>query len=107
MECINGWTKKTMIKHIKDNFKGKSIYSVWCAYRGSEGTKCAVGMFIPDEIYSYTMEQLTYSDLLDGFPEVSSFVPLEDMRGLQDAHDNSLPQCTLSDMLSYIKAHVE
>jgi hypothetical protein len=27
-----------------------------CAYRGEDGTRCAVGVFIPDELYSPDME---------------------------------------------------
>ena len=36
---------------------GKPIYQ--CAYRGYDGTKCAVGCLIPDDVYSPFMENKT------------------------------------------------
>lgn len=54
---INGWTKESMIKHIKDNFTGRSVTSDGsCHYRGPKGRKCAVGMFIPDDRYDDNMD---------------------------------------------------
>jgi len=36
-----------------------------CAYRGADGTKCAVGVLIPDELYNDMMEGRTIVGLLD------------------------------------------
>jgi hypothetical protein len=42
-----------------------------CVYRGPNGTKCAVGHLIPDEIYNDDMEGLNVKSLsgIDGVPE--------------------------------------
>lgn len=36
-----------------------------CLYRGPNGTSCAVGVLIPDEIYAQEMEGVTITNLLD------------------------------------------
>lgn len=35
-----------------------------CAYRGEHGLKCAIGIFIPDEVYLPKMEGMSISNLL-------------------------------------------
>lgn len=36
-----------------------------CLYRGPNGTSCAVGVLIPDELYALEMESDTITDLLE------------------------------------------
>lgn len=118
---INGWTRESIIKHINETFKGRSITSdpgaegypnQFCAYRGDNETKCAVGMFIPDDLYSDTMEGYTLEALLRNFPKVSEGLPLpmEDMQVLQKIHDERDPAETteqiLTAMINYIKKTV-
>lgn len=61
-----------------------------CAYRGVGGLKCAVGVLIPDQLYTEMMEGLTVSGLLD---EAEWELPewMADNQSLlmvlQDAHD--------------------
>lgn len=121
-QTINGWTKSSMIQHIKDNFKGKSVSDFngdTCLYRGPNDTKCAVGMFIPDNLYKPEMDQssatdingggVSYSKLVTIYPEISPFMPLEptDMTALQAAHDSSHSNDTLDEMIHWIDTHVE
>ncbi len=63
---INRWTRQKMIDHVKSNFKGKSIgMDGVCLYRGPDGKKCAVGLFIPDSEYDPEMERAAFnSDFL-------------------------------------------
>lgn len=111
---INGWTKQSMIQHIKKEFKGKSINAPdgYCLYRGPEGKKCAVGMFIPDEKYRPEMDG---SDLDNGYTVFQihnicpNNMPLEGfgLQSLQAVHDRSNPSETLQDMLEWIEKNVE
>lgn len=110
-KTINGWTKEKMIQHVKDNFKGKStsIIDLSCLYRGPKGKKCAAGLFIPDKLYNESMETNTISILIDKFPKLERFMPLnqEAMGFLQGSHDSSEPNETLYCMLNFIEKNVE
>lgn len=111
VKCVNGWTKKSMIEHIKKEFKGKSLRNPgksdkFCAYRGNNNTKCAVGMFIPDDVYTVEMEGKNITTLDVG---IYKYMPLdiEEMLMLQRKHDNSYEDKTLIDMLNWIEKNVE
>lgn len=108
----NGWTKESMIAHIKAEFKGKSVSDTnteECLYRGPNGVKCAVGMFIPDDRYSPDMENKSAEGLLERHDYVTQFLPLNlrRMDDLQCVHDRSHPDNTLKDMLQWIEDNVE
>lgn len=114
-KTINGWTKASMRQHVVDNFKGQSINNHGiCLYRGPEGTKCALGLFIPDELYQKDMElkigaALLYPDSIYFVPELTVVVPLEP-EGLyvfQRTHDLSAPSETLEVLLRFIDNQVE
>lgn len=95
-----------MIKHIQENFKGKSLNTEGnnCLYRGLNGTKCAVGLFIPDEVYVSSLEEKNIIQ----YREIHKFLPLSpfQMYDLQICHDTSHPDRTLSDMINWIKTYV-
>jgi hypothetical protein len=111
---INGWTKQSMLDHVKKEFKGKSVIHVGsesCVYRGVGGTKCAVGMFIPDEKYHFNMDTHlgSVSSVLQAFSDVMLDMPLclDGLRKFQKSHDNSERENTLQDMLNWIENNVE
>ena len=56
------------ITSIMDNDKHdkNSIFHtpIICAYRGNNGTKCAIGFLIPDELYDVKFEKKSISDSL-------------------------------------------
>jgi len=63
IKCINGWTKERMIKTVNKGMKDhKSMgtisngYAEKCRYKASDGNKCAVGCFIPDNEYRENLE---------------------------------------------------
>lgn len=110
---INGWTKEKVIEHIKGNFKGKSFNPDRnlheCLYRGPNGRKCAVGMFIPDDKYSERMEGKSAWDLMrnkQGHEEFTKLMPLTamEMDNLQSEHDNSATdeECLIR-MIKYVE----
>jgi hypothetical protein len=60
-----------------------------CAYRGENGTKCALGFFIPDDLYS---EEIEGKSLLgESVYQLECFKgkSLHLLRSLQQAHDIS------------------
>ena len=77
-----------------------------CAYRSPEGGMCAVGYWIPDEIYSNCIEGQSLSNILRGedinairkigFPELSDYLANEVrhhypiLRRLQEVHDYTI-----------------
>lgn len=110
----NSWTKESMIAHIKAEFKGKSTKfnsDVRCMYRGENGAKCAVGMFIPDDNYQLYMDRDVgpASELFKAAPALIKMMPLKhyDMQVFQGIHDNSHPDSTLQDMLTWVENNVE
>jgi hypothetical protein len=64
-----------------------------CAYRGEGGTKCAVGVLIPDQLYLKSMEGTAIHGLLDKLIGVALPEWMTDkqelLSNLQSAHDTS------------------
>jgi hypothetical protein len=63
-----------------------------CAYRGEDGTKCAIGILIPDDIYSPDMEGKSFHqlcrryDVVADLPEIQAIKQVGEV--LQQLHDN-------------------
>lgn len=113
---INGWTKQTMIDHIKTNFKGKSVENgpvggeiTVCMYRGHDGKKCAAGFFIQDKDYDICFENSTIDKLMEDHSYISNTMPLDRdfMKEFQTIHDSSHENDTLTDMLNWIEENVQ
>lgn len=88
-KTINGWTKARMIERIQtEMLDHPSFYESSCRYRSDDGNKCAVGVFIPDKIYTTRMENRFPTDkcLWD---VICDHMPLEAlaMFDLQKVHD--------------------
>lgn len=122
----NGWTKAKMIEHIKLNFKGRSIKTGTkdvCMYRGPDGKKCGVGLFIPDPLYDPIFEGRSAEGLKDAiglnglpeqvaklYPEILAAFPLklEGMQKIQNKHDEaSNDESALDGMIHFIEDEVE
>jgi len=112
---INGWTKQRMLEHVKREFKGKSenlVHYNTCLYRGPNGTKCAVGMFIPDKLYDSGMDDGSQNDvesLLSEHAELAKIMPLDllVLKEFQSIHDNSSKDACLSNIIQWIDKNVE
>lgn len=114
----NGWTKDSMIQHIMKEFKGKSLHDskgYFCQYRGCDGKKCAVGMFIPNEKYVPQMDDQygPVSEVLEHHPDLRNILPLHTfgLMKFQSAHDTLDANLTVEDQLAtlvrWINNHVE
>lgn len=114
-KASNGWTRDSIIKHIKENFKGKSVVENTDAgvgryrYRGPEERKCAIGLFIPDKVYNVNMENIMVVELLNRKPKLLDFMPIRDVEALelfQKAHDRVDKDLCLNNLLNWIKDNV-
>lgn len=108
-KTINGWTKEKMIQHVKDNFKGKSVnLSGLCVYRGRNETKCAAGLFMKDEDYSFAFEHRNIKTLMKEHPEIKDSMPLDSdgMISLQFIHDERVAEDPLPKILNFIEHEV-
>ena len=48
----------------------RSVGGARCLYRGPDGTKCAIGFHIPDELYESEMEGKGVGNLIVHYPEL-------------------------------------
>ena len=88
-----------VVKHLfKQGYKSEGWFnedysdSSGCLYRAEDGGRCAVGYFIPDDVYSVSMEGKSVSSLWDTWHDV---LPawmgdnIELLTDLQNVHDDT------------------
>ena len=87
-----------VVKHLfKQGYKSEGCIhpdstEVGCLYRSAEGGMCAVGYFIPDDVYSVSMEGKSVSSLWDTWQdELPAWMGdnIELLTDLQNVHDNT------------------
>ena len=72
----------------------RSAQGARCLYRGPDGTKCAIGFHIPDELYESEMEGKGVGYLITHFPEVQPLfngVNRYLLSEMQTLHDTWMP----------------
>lgn len=71
-------------------------YDGVCSYRAPDGRRCAVGLVIPDDVYSEDMEGDNVLDISDDYDlgELVEGVNLMQLHGLQKSHDSLASQET-------------
>lgn len=74
------------IKKYNHGYPARKMSS--CYYRASDGNRCLVGCFIPDDKYNESMEDNSADDIISEY-ELDSIMPLgaSDMEDLQVFHD--------------------
>ena len=96
MKYTNQTAFDTVVKNLlKQNERSIQPDSNYCAYRGKNGLKCAIGWLIPDELYEERMENYIYLFYGGGFPKLKPFFDQVDillLRALQDIHDRDEPK---------------
>ena len=78
--------------HLMNQGERSYIAGLGCRYRGPNGTMCAVGCLIPDDIYDDGCEGATVTGLTDREFEAIGVAGQDDiqfLRGLQRVHDES------------------
>ena len=86
----------TVVRHLAKQGKPAMNAVGKCLYRGPDGTKCAVGFLIPDDIYVPEMDQGSLGMLLGVVELISKFKTLPDffrintslLSELQAVHDH-------------------
>lgn len=119
-KTINGWTKAKMIEKIRSRpFVEAASDGNRCMYRSPDGNKCAVGVFIPDEMYSGEMDNtaigdVTITGVLRRFPDLSDVLPLRGaglicMQNVHDACTGPLSERTdaTKALIEFVENHVE
>lgn len=110
-KLINGWSKLDLINKIETDFKGKSVAENGrsCLYRGLDGKKCAVGLFIPDELYNPAFENRSFFWITMNAPDLLNFMPMdaESMNALQWAHDKSKIETSKAQILKWIDTNIK
>ena len=99
-KTINGWTKKKMSQAIMERMLDhRSVGHALehtpakCRYRAPDGNRCAVGVFIPDELYTPDMDTRLTSHI-QPFPwnggPIGALMPLtiHGLLELQHVHDD-------------------
>ena len=85
----NGFTRKKVMEQIKKynhGYPARKMSS--CYYRASDGNRCLVGCFIPDDKYDESMEDKR-ADVIISEYGLNSVMPFDasDMECLQSFHD--------------------
>lgn len=83
------------LSHLRTQGK-KSVGHIGCAYRGDDGMKCAIGIFIPDSKYDYSMEDNTVdcTCVFDALPKTVSRTGERFLSNIQGRlHDDIADYC--------------
>jgi hypothetical protein len=77
----------------------RSVWGEECVYRAPDGTRCALGALIPDEVYDLSLEGTPSVSLYER-PDVAPYLPRNKVlaTALQSVHDISFPDRWRSDL---------
>ena len=78
-----------MIEQGRPSLRVETNGTQSCAYRGENGTKCAAGFFIPDELYSEKIEGISLTGASVTQLKCFDGKDLRLLRAMQQAHDMS------------------
>ena len=79
-----------VVKHLFTQ-RRQSMTGGYCAYRGDAGTKCAVGVLIPDDVYTEDMEEKCVDELRHQYHDVLPQFIMDNhslLQSLQNVHDH-------------------
>jgi hypothetical protein len=114
MEYLNGWTKEKVIDQLNQEFKGVAYNDLrcQCSYRAGN-KKCVAGCFIPNDLYTSSMEGIYIDTLMSSNKDISNSMPFGSlvMKTWQDIHDNidsSLPlEDQMFELISFLDKDVQ
>ncbi|AGS81170.1 hypothetical protein [Caulobacter phage Cr30] len=84
----------------------QSVGPSCCSYRGPNNTSCAVGFFIPDEVYRNDMEGKDVYGLLDTYADIFPKFIIENIKlfaALQLVHDDNVSWRTTERMRNHLR----
>lgn len=97
-KLVNGWTKETVMAQIKKYNNGRRAERIpnpsWpdivvCAYQASNGNRCAVGCFIPDDHKALSGFNGA-TELVRKYRDLAKLMPFEGraLEAFQESHDS-------------------
>jgi hypothetical protein len=94
MYNLNEMTEQEVFDAVKDHLLSQGRQSLdkerKCAYRGIGGLKCAAGIFIPDELYKRTLENLRWEEVSY---KLGLTIHQDLIESLQSIHDDANDEC--------------
>lgn len=106
-KCINGWTKAEMIEVIKNRPNYKCTYAGTCFYRNGNGGKCAIGAFIPDDLYHPRIESQRACGVFDTYSGLSFPLDGPALNAFQVIHDTTKHNDINAELIKWVEANVE
>jgi hypothetical protein len=94
--------------HLLRQGEGSLLPDGGCAYRGEHGLKCAIGVLIPDELYTPEIEDKDVHGLPSGLLESLGFFGEDELTflsGLQKIHDRFPPILWGTRLTAFAKVH--
>lgn len=113
-EARLAFTDDTVKYHSEDvTRRGLSNDKAFCAYRGYNGTKCAIGRHIPDDQYNVNFENESLTDrIMQTLPEEVQLLGKDFLNEVQNLHDgpiywdeNGLTKLGIREV-EYIKSYI-
>ena len=89
----------------KENPKSYDSTTGYCLYRGPNGTRCAIGILIPDKLYNPGMEKSSIDSVLTNFPKLADYLESKSMEDrvfmykLQSCHDDPITKESMKQKL--------
>lgn len=75
-----------------------------CLYRAPDGSKCAAGHLIPDDVYKRSMEFQTIRKVIADTPELKHLAPNSNiLMDLQSAHDSGFNRGGITDADEFVR----
>jgi hypothetical protein len=75
-----------MVAHLREQKAFSVKLNPWrCRYRGSNGTKCAIGALIPDDKYDHTFEGYLVHNLMFDFEQSDTDFLRDAQKSLHDS----------------------
>lgn len=103
-EAFDRVVRHLLVQRAKSRLFGRA--GSYCAYRGANGFRCAIGGLLPDDVYDPEMEALSVDLLIEKFPAVQDLLPECSMAlTLQSVHDKHEPAEWKSLLSGVAEAH--
>lgn len=114
---IEPWTRQAAFDAVYEHFVAKGAPQSTamkngdrvCRYRTEDGKKCAIGVLVPEHMYSKAMEGLMASSLWfrGNLPYLSSEITPEFLDHLQQMHDQYWPETFHSTFTEWMRLSLE
>lgn len=106
-KTINGWTKAEMIEVIKNRPNYICSNESNCLYRDNRGGACAIGAFIPDDLYDPCIERKGAIGIAETYEGLHFPLKPAVLATFQSVHDKALGGDINAILIKWIEDNVE